>query len=27
VKPLGSITVKGKTVGVEIFELTGLKSS
>jgi adenylate cyclase len=24
VRPLGSITVKGKTVGVEIFELTGL---
>ena len=27
VTPLGSITVKGKTVGVEIFELTGLKST
>jgi adenylate cyclase len=27
VTPLGSITVKGKTVGVEIFELTGLKSA
>jgi adenylate cyclase len=26
VTPLGSITVKGKTVGVEIFELTGLKT-
>ncbi|HEV8145860.1 MAG TPA: adenylate/guanylate cyclase domain-containing protein [Bryobacteraceae bacterium] len=26
VTPLGSITVKGKTVGVEIFELTGLKA-
>ncbi len=25
VRPLGSITVKGKTVGVEIFELTGLQ--
>ncbi len=27
VRPLGAIVVKGKTVGVEIFELTGLLSS
>ena len=26
VRPLGSIVVKGKTVGVEIYELTGLKT-